>query len=46
MLLSEDELLVIAHGDMATLRDGHVTHQCVQTSLRDVICGGKLNIQI
>lgn len=41
MLLSEDELLVIAHGDMATLRDGHVTHQCVQTSLRDVICGGK-----
>lgn len=40
MLLSTEEALVRVHGEMATIRDGDVTHQCVQTNLADVICGG------
>lgn len=41
MLLSNEEALVMVHGDMQTERDGHRTHQCVQTNLADVICGGQ-----
>lgn len=40
MLMSTEEALVLAHGEMATFRDGDVTHQCIQTNLADVICGG------
>lgn len=44
MLLSNDEALVMVHGDMQTERDGHRTHQCVQTNLADVICGGETGL--
>ncbi|KAK9707733.1 Winged helix Storkhead-box1 domain [Popillia japonica] len=40
MLMSTEEALVLVHGEMATIRDGDVTHQCIQTNLADVICGG------
>ncbi|XP_049767026.1 mucin-17 [Schistocerca cancellata] len=40
MLLSTEEALALVHGEMATLRDGDVTHQAVQTNLADVVCGG------
>ena len=40
MLMSTEEALVMVHGDMATIRDGDVTHQLIQTNLADVICGG------
>lgn len=40
MLMSTEEAMVMVHGDMATIRDGNVTHQCIQTNLADVICGG------
>lgn len=39
--MSTEEALALVHGDMATIRDGDVTHQCIQTNLADVICGGK-----
>lgn len=42
LLMSTEEALVLVHGEMATIRDGDVTHQCIQTNLADVICGGKL----
>lgn len=38
--MSTDEAIVLVHGEMATIRDGDVTHQCIQTNLADVICGG------
>ncbi|XP_049793578.1 probable serine/threonine-protein kinase nek3 isoform X2 [Schistocerca nitens] len=41
MLLSTEEALALVHGEMATLRDGDVTHQAVQTNLADVVCGEK-----
>ncbi|KRT84337.1 hypothetical protein AMK59_2127 [Oryctes borbonicus] len=40
MLMSTEEALVLVHGEMTTIRDGDVTHQCIQTNLADVICGG------
>ncbi|KAF2882201.1 hypothetical protein ILUMI_23968 [Ignelater luminosus] len=46
MLLSTEEALVRVHGEMATIRDGDVTHQCVQTNLADVICGGNSSDKI
>lgn len=46
MLMSTEEALALVHGDMATIRDGDVTHQCIQTNLADVICGGKFHIGI
>lgn len=45
MLMSTEEALVLVHGEMATIRDGDVTHQCIQTNLADVICGGKLQFE-
>jgi len=42
MLMSAEEALVYVYGDMHTIRDGAVTHQCVQTNLADVLCGGTL----
>lgn len=46
MLMSTEEALVMVHGDMATIRDGDVTHQLVQTNLADVICGGNSSDKI
>lgn len=28
------------YGEISTERDGDLTHQCIQTNLADVICGG------
>ncbi|XP_060517690.1 storkhead-box protein 2 isoform X2 [Cylas formicarius] len=46
MLMSTEEAMAMVHGDMATLRDGNVTHQCIQTNLADVICGGNASDKI
>lgn len=46
MLMSAEEAMVMVHGDMATIRDGNITHQCIQTNLADVICGGRIKSQI
>lgn len=46
MLMSTEEALVLVHGEMATIRDGEVTHQCIQTNLADVICGGNASDKI
>lgn len=46
MLMSTEEAVVMVHGDMATIRDGNVTHQCIQTNLADVICGGNASDKI
>lgn len=41
MLMSTEEAMTMVHGDITTIRDGNLTHQCIQTNLADVICGGK-----
>lgn len=46
MLMSADEAVLLVHGDMTTIRDGNVTHQCIQTNLADVICGGNASDKI
>ncbi|XP_022918720.1 serine-rich adhesin for platelets isoform X2 [Onthophagus taurus] len=46
MLMSTEEALVLVHGEMTTIRDGDVTHQCIQTNLADVICGGNSSDKI
>ncbi|XP_076269617.1 stork-head domain-containing protein knockout isoform X2 [Rhynchophorus ferrugineus] len=46
MLMSTEEAMVMVHGDMSTIRDGNVTHQCIQTNLADVICGGNASDKI
>nr|CAI5867652.1 unnamed protein product [Callosobruchus analis] len=46
MLMSTEEAMAIVHGDIATIRDGNVTHQCIQTNLADVICGGSTSDKI
>ncbi|XP_056643810.1 uncharacterized protein LOC130449812 [Diorhabda sublineata] len=46
MLMSTEEAVVMVHGDIATIRDGNVTHQCIQTNLADVICGGNASDKI
>lgn len=42
MLLSNAEALHNLYGEISTERDGDLTHQCIQTNLADVICGGAL----
>lgn len=32
------------YGEILTVRDGDRTHQCIQTNLADVICGGLLSL--
>jgi len=44
MLMSTEEAMAMVHGDMSTVRDGNVTHQCIQTNLADVICGGTFHL--
>lgn len=39
--MSTEEAMTMVHGDITTIRDGNLTHQCIQTNLADVICGGK-----
>lgn len=34
------------YGEISTERDGDLTHQCIQTNLADVICGGNPNDKI
>ncbi|KAB0798402.1 hypothetical protein PPYR_09396 [Photinus pyralis] len=46
LLMSNEEALVLVHGEMATIRDGDITHQCIQTNLADVICGGNASDKI
>nr|XP_018895806.1 PREDICTED: uncharacterized protein LOC109029682 [Bemisia tabaci] len=46
LLLSPDEALVRALGDMETIRDGDLTHQAVQTNLADIICKGNPNDKV
>lgn len=46
MLMSDQEALHQLYGEITTVRDGAVTHQCVQTNLADVICGGNPNDKI
>ncbi|XP_074027214.1 stork-head domain-containing protein knockout [Leptinotarsa decemlineata] len=46
MLMSTEEAMAMVHGDMATVRDGNITHQCIQTNLADVICGGNASDKI
>ncbi|KAF5296819.1 hypothetical protein FQA39_LY12337 [Lamprigera yunnana] len=46
ILMSTEEALILVHGEMATIRDGEVTHQCIQTNLADVICGGNASDKI
>ncbi|CAK1604535.1 unnamed protein product [Parnassius mnemosyne] len=46
ILMSDEEALHQLYGEITTVRDGAVTHQCVQTNLADVICGGNPNDKI
>lgn len=46
ILMTTEEALVLVHGEMTTIRDGDVTHQCIQTNLADVICGGNASDKI
>ncbi|CAB0014247.1 unnamed protein product [Nesidiocoris tenuis] len=40
LLLSQAEAAALVHGEIVTIREGHKTHQSIQTNLADVICGG------
>lgn len=44
--MSDSEALYSLYGEIATIRDGDLTHQCIQTNLADVICGGNPNDKI
>ncbi|XP_068630262.1 serine/threonine-protein kinase DDB_G0283821 [Battus philenor] len=46
ILMSDQEALHQLYGEITTVRDGAVTHQCVQTNLADVICGGNPNDKV
>lgn len=46
MLMTNSEALHSFYGEISTERDGDVTHQCIQTNLADVICGGNPNDKI
>ncbi|KAF6211409.1 hypothetical protein GE061_011921 [Apolygus lucorum] len=43
LLLSQAEAAALVHGEIVTIREGHKTHQSIQTNLADVICGGNKN---
>lgn len=40
ILMTNSEALHSLYGEISTERDGDLTHQCIQTNLADVICGG------
>lgn len=41
LLMTNAEAVNNLYGEILTVRDGDRTHQCIQTNLADVICGGK-----
>ncbi|XP_055382582.1 uncharacterized protein LOC129612823 [Condylostylus longicornis] len=46
ILMTNSEALHSLYGEISTERDGDLTHQCIQTNLADVICGGNPNDKI
>lgn len=40
ILMTNTEAVHSLYGEISTERDGDLTHQCIQTNLADVICGG------
>lgn len=42
MLMTNAEAVHSLYGEISTERDGDLTHQCIQTNLADVICGGSI----
>lgn len=44
--MTNAEALNSLYGEISTERDGDITHQCIQTNLADVICGGNPNDKI
>lgn len=40
ILMTNTEAVNSLYGEISTERDGDLTHQCIQTNLADVICGG------
>jgi hypothetical protein len=46
MLMTNAEAIHNLYGEISTERDGDLTHQCIQTNLADVICGGNPNDKI
>lgn len=44
MLMTNSEAVHSLYGEISTERDGDLTHQCIQTNLADVICGGEIKI--
>lgn len=46
ILMNNTEALHNLYGEISTIRDGDLTHQCIQTNLADVICGGNPNDKI
>lgn len=46
ILMSNSEAVRSLYGEITTERDGDLTHQCIQTNLADVICGGNPNDKI
>lgn len=45
MLMTNSEAVHSLYGEISTERDGDLTHQCIQTNLADVICGGKWSLE-
>lgn len=43
ILMTNTEAVHSLYGEISTERDGDLTHQCIQTNLADVICGGGFN---
>lgn len=44
--MTNSEAIHSLYGEISTERDGDLTHQCIQTNLADVICGGNPNDKI
>lgn len=44
--MTNSEAIHNLYGEISTERDGDLTHQCIQTNLADVICGGNPNDKI
>lgn len=46
ILMTNAEAVHSLYGEISTERDGDLTHQCIQTNLADVICGGMINFDL
>ncbi|XP_055321625.1 uncharacterized protein LOC129577874 isoform X2 [Sitodiplosis mosellana] len=46
ILMTNAEAVHNLYGEISTERDGDLTHQCIQTNLADVICGGNPNDKV